>query len=161
MTLADATEMAGFFVAHAVWCVEDGETLVPIVAHPDCEGKRVMLRVESEDSRVSVATAKESVAKLAEAQGAAVLIYDSFVTLGSWRTDSLMVEIQADAARMVMAVPYRNAADAAGFAVFRPKFVSCSEARADYESLGSAFFRGVDSHQKGSAAWTKHLDQSR
>jgi CheY-like chemotaxis protein len=60
---------------------------------------------------------------MAKDKGGAVLLYDSFVTLGSWRTDSIMVEIVADADRMVMAVPYRHSQDKAGFAVFRPKFV--------------------------------------
>jgi hypothetical protein len=161
MTLRDTTEMAGFFAAHAIWCVSDGETLTPIVAHPDGDGKRVMNRIQSEDSRTAVALTKESLAGMAKDKGGAVLLYDSFVTLGSWRTDSIMVEIVADAARMVMAVPYRHSEDKAGFAVFRPKFVECSDTGADYEALSEAFFRGVDSHENGSAVWSKHLDQSR
>ena len=102
MTLRDTTEMAGFFAAHAIWCVSDGETLIPIVAHPDGDGKRTMNRIASEDSRAAVASAKESLAGMAKEKGGAVLLYDSFVTLGAWRTDSIMVEIVSDADRLVI-----------------------------------------------------------
>ena len=161
MTLLEITQMAGFFAAHAIWCVSDGETLIPIVAHPDGAGKRVMERVVSDDSRAAVAITKEKLPSIAKENGGAVLLYDSFVTLGFWRTDAIMIEIVSQDARLIMAVPYRHLKDHAGFAVFKPKFVECSDSGADYQALSEAFFRGVDSHEKGSAVWSKYIDQSK
>ena len=37
-------EIAGFFAAHAVWCVMDGETLTPLVAFEKEDGTRQMYR---------------------------------------------------------------------------------------------------------------------
>ena len=98
---------------------------------------------------------------MASANGCAVLLYDGFVTLGAWRTDAIMVEMRSSSERLVMAVPYRNASDPKGFAVFKPKFVECSDKAANWATLGEAFFRGVDAHEKGSAVWSKSIDQSR
>lgn len=60
-----------------------------------------------------------------------------------------------------MAVPYRNAADAAGFAVYRPKFLDVIGAASDYSLLAETFFRGVDRHERGAAVWNAHIDQGR
>lgn len=40
-----ATELAGFFTAHAVWSVSDGETLIPLVAYETADGKQQMNRL--------------------------------------------------------------------------------------------------------------------
>jgi len=118
-----------------------------------------MTRLVSEDSRTVVAMAKDQLPSDAKKHGAAVLLYDTFVTLGSWRTDAILVEAISDSGRLVMAVPYRTATSEAGFAVYRPKFVECPEAEA--EVLCERFFRGVETHKKGNEVWTKYIDQSR
>ena len=33
-------ELMGFFAAHAIWCVADGETLIPIFAYEQNGGKQ-------------------------------------------------------------------------------------------------------------------------
>lgn len=61
-----------------------------------------------------------------------------------------------------MIVPYRNAEDPEGFAVYRPKFSSVTgPGSIDYDLLGRAFFEGVDGHEEAAAAWNRSIDQSR
>lgn len=150
---------AGFFAAHAVWCVSEGEILIPMLVHRNADGKPSMTRLVSEDSRKVVAEAQARLSEDATRHGAAILLYDSFVTLGSWRTDAILIEIIADTARLVMAVPYRNAKSEEGFAVYKPKFIECPEQAV--QQIAQRFFDGVDSHKKGNAIWTKFIDQSR
>jgi hypothetical protein len=44
-------ELSGFFAAHAVWCVSDGEVLIPLVGYEMLEGKRVLKRMTAELSK--------------------------------------------------------------------------------------------------------------
>ena len=41
-----ASELAGFFAAHAIWCVSDGDTLTPMLAYSTAEGERQMVRLD-------------------------------------------------------------------------------------------------------------------
>ena len=159
MNLSDTAQHAGFFAAHAVWSVCDGETLIPMLVYPSAEGKASMTRLVSDDSRKAVADAKENLSKVVADHGAAVLLYDTFVTLGSWRTDAILIESVAESGRLVMAVPYRDAKSEQGFAVYRPKFIECPQEQA--EVLAELFFQGVGAHEKGNAVWSKFIDQSR
>jgi hypothetical protein len=86
------------------------------------------------------------------------------VTLPSGKTDALLLEARCygeGGGGFGMAIPYRNAEDPAGFAVYRPKFLSVEGAEPDHDALAEAFFRGVDSHEEGAKVWNAHLDQSR
>ena len=60
-----------------------------------------------------------------------------------------------------MAVAYRPAESPEGFAVFRPKIVAFEGFEPSYEELSEAFFRGVHSHEEGTAVWVRALDESR
>jgi hypothetical protein len=63
-------------------------------------------------------------------------------------------------AEIRMAVPYRHAKDARGFAVHRPKFIGCVGVQPDYQKLGEALWRGIAKHSKGAEVWNNHLDES-
>lgn len=118
-----------------------------------------MSRLVSDDAQEVVEEAKARLGQDAAKHGAAILLYDTFVTLGDWRTDAILIEALADNSRLVMAVPYRSAKSDEGFAVYRPKFLECPQEEA--EKIGESFFDGVDGHEKGNAVWTKYIDQSR
>jgi len=164
-TLMNATgELAGFFAAHAVWCVSDGETLVPILACESSDGSRQMERIEAEQLQDAVRDGKDRLATNPESAARAVLVYDGFVTLNGAKTDALIIdaiEYGAPNTGFTMAVPYRHANDAADFAVFRPKFLGFEGLEPSWHALGEAFFHGVDRHEKGAAVWNASLDQSR
>ena len=157
-------ELAGFFAAHAVWCVSDAETLVPIFAYESSDGSRQMERLEADQLQDAVRHGKDRLTSNLESASRAVLVYDGFVTLADGKTDALIIDAMdygPPGAGFTVAVPYRHAADAAGFAVFRPKFLGFEGMEPSWGAIGEAFFRGVERHEKGAAVWNASLDQSR
>ena len=159
-----AVELAGFFAAHGIWCVSDGEPLTPILAQESAANGRNMLRFAAEQLEDGVKQARAHLDSNPDSSDNAALIYDGYITISTGRTDALFVVIRSyasPAVTLTMAVPYRNADSSDGFAVHRPKFLEWQgEGSPDYVALDGAFFRGVDSHKKGAAVWAAHNDVS-
>ena len=159
-----SAELAGFFAAHAVWCVSDGEVLIPFVGYETLEGQRVLRRMTAERIEDGVAEGKKWVAANPELAARAVLIFDAFVTLESGKMDALLVMLRdytQDVAQLTIAVPYRSAKDEMGFAVHRPKTMGFEGMDLDWQAFYEAFWRGVFKHEQGSEVWNAHLDQSK
>jgi hypothetical protein len=158
-----AVELAGFFAAHAVWCVAEGETLVPILAFQRQDGQQEFRRLEAVELQDAVAKGKEWLAGNPENVSCAVLVYDAFIPLPGGKTDCLMLEIRSygDLQSLSVALPYRHADKSGGFAIHRPKFFTRPEGEGRVSDCGDAFFRGVAQHEKGSAVWNTHLDETR
>jgi len=159
-----AVELAGFFAAHGIWCVAEGETLVPILALQRADGAQEFRRIQGDELREAVAQGKEWLAGNHEDVLCAVLVYDGFIPLPSGKTDCLMLEVRSyGPARqsLSIALPYRHADKAGGFVVHRPKFLCSQEEKGTVSDLGEAFFRGVARHEKGCAVWNAHLDESK
>jgi|SRR6266849_1964402 len=158
-----AAQLAGFFAAHGIWCVSDGGPLIPLLAFETPDGKRQMQRFATPKLEQGVEAGRDWLARNPEGAAQAVLIYDGFVTLPSGKVDALLLDIRfygPTGWSLMMAVPYRPASDSQKFGVYRSKFLSCDLPAPDYQVLGSEFFQGVDSHDKGAAVWSKHLDES-
>jgi hypothetical protein len=158
-----AIELAGFFAAHAVWSVCEGETLIPILAFQLPDGKQAFRRVEGDQLEDAVASGKDWLKDNPKQVSFAVLIYDAFVTLPAGRTDALLIEVHAygpPGSRIEMAVPYRHADSTRGFAVHKPKFLAADGFDADFVRLGEAFFLGVSQHEKGAEVWNTRLDEA-
>ena len=156
--------LAGFSAAHAVWCVSDGETLVPLIAYESADGSRQMICIAHEQLQGAVAHGKDWLANNPESAIRAVLIYDGFVTLPEGKTDALIIEcmeFSPSRGGLTMAVPYRPTSSLGGFAVHRPKFLGFEGSEPSFDSLGESFFQGVDQHEEGSAVWIANLDGSR
>lgn len=160
-------KQAGVLAAHAIWCVSDGGPLVPFVGLELAGGKQNLVRFMDEEC-LERAVERAKTHFLANTEGAlfATLIYDGYITLPDGKTDALFLESRVycePPLLLAMAVPYRNAEDPGGFAVYRPKFQSVSIPDSisdpDYDALGKAFFAGVDGHEKGADAWSRHMDQ--
>lgn len=161
--MVQTIEMAGFIAAHAVWCVSGGEVLIPIFACERPDG-RYLERLVSERAEAAVALGRERLERNPSGASRAVLVVDGYVTLPDGKTDALLIEGRRygeEAWAFSMAVPYRNAGDAAGFAVYRPKFLAVDGPAPDYATLGEVFFRGVDAHEHGGAVWAERMDQGR
>lgn len=158
-----AVELGGFFAAHGIWCVSDGEPLVPMVAIESLDDRN-LLRFDAEQLEDGVAQAHDHLDKNPDGSDRAALVYDGYITLPTGRTDALFVVMRSyssPAATLTMAVPYRNADSSAGFAVHRPKFVDWQgDNEPDFEAFGIAFLRGVNSHEEASAVWSDHNDDS-
>ena len=127
------------------------------------EGKREMHRFMADRIEEGVREGQDRLARNSEGATRAVLIYDGFITLPTGRVDALLVDIRdygSSPRSLLMAVPYRPASSPQGFAVHRPKFLSFTGPEPDYQAVGSAFFQGVDSHEKAAPIWSRHLDES-
>jgi hypothetical protein len=158
-----AVELAGFFAAHAVWCVCEGETLVPILAFPDQGGAQQFRRLEDERLEDAVARGQQWLAGNPERLTYAVLVYDGFITLASGKTDALVLEVREYEPwnrELRIVVPYRHASASGGFAVHRPKFFDSTRTTLEISALADGFWRGVAKHEKGSVVWNEHLDEA-
>jgi hypothetical protein len=161
--MESAAQLAGFFAAHAVWSVCDGETLIPLMGFETSDGTRQMHRFMADRIEDGVREGQDRLASNPESAIRAVLIYDGFITLPTGKVDALLVDIRdygSPSRSLVMAVPYRPAGSPQGFAVHRPKFLSFAGPEPDFQAVASAFFQGVDSHDKAAPVWSRHLDES-
>jgi len=161
-----AFELAGFFAAHAIWCVSDGETLIPIFGYTTEAGGRQMERHVGDELRDIVERGRARLDENAVDANDGVFLYDGRITVGGEKLDAILVEIRAyfsPRSKATLAVPYTPKGDrSARFLVHRPKLVQW-EACEDFDTkvVLEAFFRGVDAHEQGSAVWNAALDQSK
>jgi hypothetical protein len=162
--MLDAVELAGYFCAHAVWCVADGETLVPILGFQNVDGTQSFRRLEGPELTECVAEGKAWLTAPPREVAVAVLIYDGFISLPDGKTDALLLDMHSyvsDTAAIQMALPYRHAAKQGGFAVHKPKILAFSGVEPNWEAVVEALFSGVAQHQKGAEIWNATLDESR
>lgn len=161
--LDSTATLAGFFAAHAVWSLAEGEQLTPLYAWLAEGTLRELKRVEGETLEESVRTGQQWLAENPEAAKEAVLIYDGYMTTASGKLHAIIIEArnyQEPAGEFTMAIPYRAAKHAKGFAVHRPKFVDLADAADVVLGLSTAFFKGVNEHRLGAPVWKQHLDDS-
>lgn len=162
--MLDAIQLAGYFCAHAVWCVADGETLVPILAFQKVDGTQSFRRIEGSELTECVAEGKAWLAAPPHDIALAVLIYDGFINLPGGKTDALLLDVHSyvsDTNAIQFAVPYQHAAKQGGFAVHKPKILEFSGAEPEWEAVVEALFSGVAQHSKGAEVWNAKLDESR
>src|SRR4051812_8253679 len=95
MGIEQAAELAGFFAAHGVWCVFEGETLIPMLAFQMPDGSRNMDRLVTDRPQEAVAKARDWLAYNPEKVSNAALVFDGFVTLKTGKTDALLVEARS------------------------------------------------------------------
>lgn len=155
--------LAGFFAAHAVWCVSDGKPLTPLVGYERPDGSRQMVQFAAELLGQAVEQGRAWMDGNPEGARRAAFVYDGYITVGARKVDALRVDARllgGTEVSLLVAVPYRNAEHPGGFAVYRPRFLSFSGPADELEALGKAFFRGVEQHEQGARVWNAHSDQS-
>jgi len=159
-----ASKLAGFFAAHALWCVSDGETLIPLLAFRTENGERKMERViVDDDLETSVVCGKQRLASNEMNATDAVLLYDGRIPIGNEKVDAIIIEIRSYASpdsEAAMAVPY-TLKQSGKFRVHRPKLLgwkNCEDF--DKDLTLQAFFEGVDGHEQGAKIWNDCLDES-
>jgi hypothetical protein len=159
----ETAKLAGFFAAHAVWCVSDGSTLIPIYGLQKPDGSLELHRLDTQDFRQGVEHGREWLEKNPQGAPYAILIYDGFVTLPSGKIDALLIDAHMYNPHkqvFLMALPYHHAKSPSGFAVHRPKLMSFGGTDEELDPLIMAFFDGVGQHEKGAEVWNDHLDES-
>ena len=159
-----ATELGGFFAAHAIWCVSEGDGLIPILAYTDSEGERKMDRFVNDDVAAAVATGKQRLADNEMDANDAALLYDGRITIENEKLDSIIVEMRSYVSPdslAVLAIPY-TPKDSGEFRVHKPKLIAwenCDDF--DMNVAFESFFKGVAGHEEGSKVWDSSLDESR
>ena len=160
-----ASKLAGFFAAHAIWCVSDGETLTPILAYTTEDEERKMERlVVNDDLGASVAFGKEKLLSNKMDANDAVLLYDGRIPIGKEKVDAIIIEMRAyfsPGSEAIMAVPYTPKVSGR-FRVHKPKLLAWKNCEDfDMNAALESFFEGVDGHEKGSKVWNDCIDESK
>ena len=157
--MIQAHKLAGFIAAHGIWCVSEGDAIIPIYAYTDENDEQVMNRLAMERLEDAVAIGKERLEKNNEDANDAVLMFDGRVLIGEKKYDALIVEMRAyfsPGSIAAMAVPYSPTTENSTFKVHEPKFVlweNCDDF--DLNACADAFFQGVNSHEKAAQVWNK------
>jgi hypothetical protein len=159
--MIETARLAGFFAAHGVWCVSEGETLIPLLGYQHADGEYGMDRLMFDDFTEGARAGQDALADGDPSWVGAVLVADGYIHLDQGKTDALLIEaVQYGPYRqsMQVAIPYRPAER--GFAVHKPKFMDIDCDDPNLGPLGEAFFVGAASHTEANAVWEAHLDES-
>jgi hypothetical protein len=159
--MREIARMAGFYAAHGVWSVSDGETLIPLLGHEHVDGDQGMDRLVFDDVADAARAGQDALEAGRPGWVRAALVADAYLRLDAGRVDALVVDaVEYVPVRrsMRIAIPYRPRPAPQGFAVYRPKFIDVTGVDGpDYAALADFFFSGVDSHEQAAAVWNAHL----
>lgn len=159
--MIETARLAGFFAAHGVWCVSEGETLIPLLGYQHTDGEYGMDRLMFDDFAEGARRGQDALADGDPSWVGAVLVVDGYIHLEQGKTDALIVEAVhygPHRQSMQVAVPYRPADH--GFAVHKPKFMDIDCDDPNLAPLAEAFFVGAASHTEANAVWEAHLDET-
>jgi hypothetical protein len=153
----NALTLAGYFAAHGMWSVADGDVRVPFIGSAELDGSRQLEVFEAEEYGAAVALAREA---FRDAEPPAVLVYDGYANLPTGRTDALVLHVRIERSRVDLRIvlPYRSATHRDGFAVHHPRFEQSSAI--SLEEQGVWFVKGVQLHVEGARIWNEHLDET-
>ncbi|WP_158843430.1 hypothetical protein [Saccharothrix deserti] len=162
--MIETAALAGFYAAHGIWSVSEGETLIPILGYEQPDGGRGLDRFMLDNVGDSVRAAQEALEVNEHGAARAALIADAYIHLDTGRTDALIVhavEYGLTPGSIELAVPYRPHTDSSRFTVYRLQIMEVTGfENQDYDALAEAFFNGVDSHEQAAAVWNAHLDHT-
>lgn len=158
--------LAGFFAAHAIWCVSDGESLTPMLAYLTEDDEQKMERLVSDSAEVSVAHGREKLVSNEMDANDAALLYDGRLQLDTEKLDAILIEMRcyfSPTSEAILAIPYTPKTSAGGtFLVHKPKLLEWQDCDGfDLDAAFESFFDGVAAHEKGSEIWDKCLDESK
>ena len=159
-----ASKLAGFFAAHAIWSVSEGDALIPMLAYTREIDDRTMERFVGEDLAQGVAEGKRKLQSNVMDADDAALVYDGLITIRREKVDAIIVEMRAyfsPESEAIIAVPYTPGSKEV-FRVHRPKLLVwkyCDDFGT--EDVIHSFFDGVAEHEAGSKVWSECLDESK
>ncbi len=139
-----------------------GAVCAPQVAQLGADGRRLitsMQFMESVDD--AFASARAKLEDAGHGVQGATFIYDAHINLPAFRTDCLMLEAHwhAPEIRLTLALPYRAAQQADGFALYTPRLINSSLPSGCEALLASALFAGMDSFNPPGLWAASHVDE--
>lgn len=159
-----ASELAGFIAAHAIWCVSDGDGLVPMVAFTTEDGQRKLERLVLDDAAAAVEHGRRRLEDDPFGADDGVLAYDGRITMEGGKLDAIVLEMRSylfPQAKATIAVPY-TPHTTGHFRVHKPKLVEWHKCEDfDLNAAFQAFFRGIAAHEQGAKVWEAALDESK
>ena len=157
-----ASKLAGFFTAHAIWSVSDGEDLIPMLAHDDFDGNRQMSRLAMEGEQ-AVEHGRQLLEKNESDAMDGALLYQGWIQLDQGKIDAIIIELRTYFSldsRAVYAIPYTPGSSGT-FKVHSPKILEWDHCEDfDMNRAMEAFFEGVEEHEEGARVWHDALDES-
>jgi hypothetical protein len=159
-----ASELAGFIAAHAVWCLSDADSLIPMLAFTTQDGQRVLERLVGEDLQAAVEYGRQRLDDDPLGANDGVLAYDGRIQVTGGKQDAVLLEMRFYGfpwAKATIAVPY-SPRSTGRFRVHRPELVQWERCEDfDLDPALYAFFRGVATHEQGAKIWDAALDENR
>jgi hypothetical protein len=158
--MEQAFTLAGFFAAHALTKIANGEAVPPFLGTHTKDGKRMLQRFSDDDRNNALKEGRQMLRNYIAAPES-VLAYQRLIRLPEGRANALFLEIQAHypgIATAIMAVPFRPASRTVEFAIHRPKLLEVPAHYTEINILGTAFLSGINQHPKGSLLWSERLD---
>lgn len=92
--MVTASKLAGFFAAHAIWCVSDSEMLIPMLAYTTDDDERQMTRFAAEDLESAVEHGRTALTENEMDAVDAALIYDGRITVEDEKLDAIIIEVR-------------------------------------------------------------------
>ena len=158
------SDLAGFFAAHAIWCLSDEERLIPIIAYNTVDDERQMERIDDGELTQAVQLAREQLKTNPMNARDAVLVYDARIAVEGGQLDAIVLEMKtydSPNSLSVIAVPY-TPKSSGQFRVHKPKLLVWDQCGGfDVNSAIEAFYEGVATHEKGAEVWERCLDGSK
>lgn len=147
-------EFVGFFTAHAVWQIEGGENVVPLLAHQD-GAERVLARVPNDNYEVAAAQAMQKYETIKAKHDCVLCALDTYITLpNKGRCEAITVTACAGPASITLAVPYQSAKTKVGLTIYPPEILDHSGLA--IPSFLQYFWHGVDAHAEAAQFWHAH-----
>ena len=146
-----AYELAGFFLAHALWCVHDDDELVPLGGYLK-DHRRGLVRFAGSEGRAALARARSWYGRNPEGADQAAIVLDGRITLpDGTQTDALICDAIAYAAGPSGSVflPYTPASPGHAFRVRPPKLQPALTLLDHAGDFGRAVMRGLSGHAEG------------
>jgi hypothetical protein len=156
-------QLAGFLAAHAILQVAKGTTLGPLIILENRDGTSQFIRIQEATPEKSAAKGEEILQANATGAERGVMAFDAYLNLPQGRSDAIFLQAYQfvpSVQQMLVAVPYRHVSKPGGFAVHRPKFFAFEDEGLPQADLVTAFFRGVQRHEKGDSFWQEHYEDS-
>ena len=157
--LRAAGNCAGWAAAYAVWMICEGGALDKTLQHQLVDGKR--LGVVLADS--ALGEAFERLEKNDDAAAVSVLSYQGVVGLASGRSDAIVLEVRNFSLPeivLTIALPFRPAGAAAGFAVSAPRVLRPANlGEMARQVVAAGFFEGSDDY-KPAGLLGRYLDKA-
>ncbi|MBX9879864.1 MAG: signal peptidase I [Candidatus Obscuribacterales bacterium] len=161
----DSMKLAGFAAAHAIYCVADGEDLIPFVMSESKKGKK-MDRLACPTMEEGIKKGEQWLIQNPSRATNAVLAFNAFITLDNKKRDTVVVRVREYASKnknsangVEIIIPFQRKTAKQEFVVFAP-VVDSGQNRQDLQILMERFGSGIEQHTKAAEIWVSHLDKS-